>query len=121
MRMCLVSGFHGAFHLDGGDIRPGNGALVDNLGDICARRHSHRQEGTVAISAINPPPIGTIMASRSGACSRDTLAVRGVHADLFVYADEGHGLAKLKNQLDAYPKVAAFLAGVFSETSSANL
>ncbi len=44
---------------------------------------------------------------------RDTLAARGVAAELLVYADEGHGLAKLKNRLDAYPKVAAFLAEVF--------
>lgn len=26
-----------------------------------------------------------------------------------IYDDEGHGLAKLKNRLDAYPKIAAFL------------
>lgn len=35
---------------------------------------------------------------------------RGVRCDLLVYDDEGHGLAKLHNRLDAYPKVAAFLA-----------
>ena len=44
---------------------------------------------------------------------RDTLAARGVTAELLVYADEGHGLAKLKTRLDAYPKVAAFLESVF--------
>ena len=32
---------------------------------------------------------------------------RDVH--LLVYPDEGHGLAKLKNRLNAYPKVAEFL------------
>lgn len=32
--------------------------------------------------------------------------------ELLVYADEGHGLAKLQNRLDAYPKVAAFLEEV---------
>jgi dipeptidyl aminopeptidase/acylaminoacyl peptidase len=37
------------------------------------------------------------------------LAARGVTTDLLVYPDEGHGLAKLANRLDAYPKVAAFL------------
>jgi dipeptidyl aminopeptidase/acylaminoacyl peptidase len=26
-----------------------------------------------------------------------------------LYEDEGHGLAKLKNRLDAYPKIATFL------------
>ncbi|MGH3089934.1 MAG: S9 family peptidase [Rubrobacteraceae bacterium] len=29
--------------------------------------------------------------------------------EYLLYEDEGHGLAKLKNRLDAYPKVAAFL------------
>ncbi len=29
--------------------------------------------------------------------------------DYLLYEDEGHGLAKLKNRLDAYPKIAAFL------------
>jgi dipeptidyl aminopeptidase/acylaminoacyl peptidase len=38
----------------------------------------------------------------------------GRRAELLVYADEGHGLSKLKNRLDAYPKVAEFLKTVFS-------
>ena len=29
--------------------------------------------------------------------------------EYLLYVDEGHGLAKLKNRLDAYPKIAAFL------------
>lgn len=33
----------------------------------------------------------------------------GREVELLVYADEGHGLAKLKNRLDAYPKVVNFL------------
>lgn len=33
---------------------------------------------------------------------------KGLRSDLLVY-DEGHGLAKLANRLDAYPRVAAFL------------
>lgn len=33
----------------------------------------------------------------------------GRETDLLVYHDEGHGLSKLKNRLDAYPKVIAFL------------
>jgi dipeptidyl aminopeptidase/acylaminoacyl peptidase len=37
------------------------------------------------------------------------LAKAGKHAELLVYPDEGHGLAKLKNRLDAYPKVSQFL------------
>lgn len=34
---------------------------------------------------------------------------KGLRSDLLVYDDEGHGLAKLANRLDAYPQVAAFL------------
>lgn len=36
----------------------------------------------------------------------------GREVELLVYEDEGHGLAKLKNRLDAYPKVVNFLDGV---------
>ena len=34
---------------------------------------------------------------------------RGIECQLLVYADEGHGLAKRANRLDAYPKTLAFL------------
>jgi dipeptidyl aminopeptidase/acylaminoacyl peptidase len=40
------------------------------------------------------------------------LADKGVRCELLVYQDEGHGLAKLKNRLDAYPKAADFLESV---------
>ena len=33
----------------------------------------------------------------------------GREVELLVYEDEGHGLSKLKNRLDAYPKVVEFL------------
>lgn len=33
----------------------------------------------------------------------------GRDVELLVYSDEGHGIGKLKNRLDAYPKVANFL------------
>ena len=29
--------------------------------------------------------------------------------EYLLYEDEGHGLAKLKNRLDAYPKIVTFL------------
>ena len=35
-----------------------------------------------------------------------------VRCELLVYEDEGHGLVKLKNMLDAYPKAIAFLDDV---------
>ena len=38
----------------------------------------------------------------------------GREVELLVYADEGHGLAKLKNRLDAYPKIVSFLQRILS-------
>ncbi len=37
---------------------------------------------------------------------------KGIRTEMAIYEDEGHGLAKLKNRLDAYPRVAAFLEEV---------
>jgi dipeptidyl aminopeptidase/acylaminoacyl peptidase len=39
---------------------------------------------------------------------------KGLPSELLVYDDEGHGLAKLRNRLDAYPRVAAFLHEVLA-------
>lgn len=39
----------------------------------------------------------------------DVLRNRGVEVEYLRYEDEGHGLVKLKNRLDAYPKMASFL------------
>ena len=38
------------------------------------------------------------------------LAANGVSCELRVYPDEGHGLARRVNRLDAYPRALAFLA-----------
>jgi dipeptidyl aminopeptidase/acylaminoacyl peptidase len=40
------------------------------------------------------------------------LRSRGVRCELAVYEDEGHGLARLANRLDAYPRALAFLRSV---------
>lgn len=40
------------------------------------------------------------------------LRSRGVRCELTVYEDEGHGLARLANRLDAYPRALAFLRSV---------
>jgi dipeptidyl aminopeptidase/acylaminoacyl peptidase len=45
-----------------------------------------------------------------------SLTERGVPCELNVYEDEGHGLQKLPNRLDAYPKAAAFLERVLART-----
>jgi dipeptidyl aminopeptidase/acylaminoacyl peptidase len=41
-----------------------------------------------------------------------SLRRRNVTCELHVYADEGHGLRKLPNILDAYPKAVEFLNAV---------
>jgi dipeptidyl aminopeptidase/acylaminoacyl peptidase len=41
-----------------------------------------------------------------------SLRSRDVPCELLVYADEGHGLARLANRLDAYPRAIAFLDDV---------
>ena len=42
------------------------------------------------------------------------LSQRDVRCDLLIYGDEGHGLVRLKNMLDAYPKAIAFLDEVLA-------
>lgn len=39
----------------------------------------------------------------------DRVRANGVRCELLVYPDEGHGLSKLSNRLDAYPRAIAFL------------
>jgi dipeptidyl aminopeptidase/acylaminoacyl peptidase len=41
-----------------------------------------------------------------------SLTERGVPCELLVYEDEGHGLKKLSNRLDAYPRAVDFLGRV---------
>jgi dipeptidyl aminopeptidase/acylaminoacyl peptidase len=45
-----------------------------------------------------------------------SLRARGIDTELLVYPDEGHGLAKLANRLDAYPKAFAFLDRVLGRS-----
>jgi protease II len=42
------------------------------------------------------------------------LRARGVRCELCIYEDEGHGLARLANQLDAYPRAIEFLGDVLA-------
>ncbi len=42
------------------------------------------------------------------------LTEKGIPCELAVYHDEGHGLAKLHNRLDAYPRAASFLERVLA-------
>jgi dipeptidyl aminopeptidase/acylaminoacyl peptidase len=43
---------------------------------------------------------------------------REVPCELAIYDDEGHGLMKLKNRLDAYPRAVAFLDGALREVAT---
>lgn len=45
----------------------------------------------------------------------EVVRANGVRSELLVYDDEGHGLAKLTNRMDAYPRVAAFLHEVLDD------
>jgi dipeptidyl aminopeptidase/acylaminoacyl peptidase len=47
----------------------------------------------------------------------ENLKRRGVRCELCVYEDEGHGLARLDNQLDAYPRAIAFLDEVLRRSA----
>jgi dipeptidyl aminopeptidase/acylaminoacyl peptidase len=47
-----------------------------------------------------------------------SLTARGIPCELLVYEDEGHGLKKLKNRLDAYPRAVDFLERVLTPTAS---
>jgi dipeptidyl aminopeptidase/acylaminoacyl peptidase len=60
------------------------------------------------VHGVNDPRVPVGEAEQIHAALRG----RGVRSELAVYADEGHGLAKLKNRLDAYPRVADFLVEV---------
>jgi dipeptidyl aminopeptidase/acylaminoacyl peptidase len=48
-----------------------------------------------------------------------SLRRRDVACELLVYADEGHGLQKLANRLDAYPRAVEFLNGVLGQPPAA--
>ena len=48
----------------------------------------------------------------------EILGRRGVRCDLVIYDDEGHGLARLENRLDAYPRAVRFLDEVTAPPKS---
>jgi dipeptidyl aminopeptidase/acylaminoacyl peptidase len=57
------------------------------------------------IQGANDPRVPASEAEQMAAAIR----ARGGKVEYLLYADEGHGLSKLANRLDAYPKMAAFL------------
>ena len=65
------------------------------------------------IHGANDPRVPLSETAQMHAALKD----RGVRCELLVYPDEGHGLAKLPNRLDAYPRAADFLDEVLGISS----
>jgi dipeptidyl aminopeptidase/acylaminoacyl peptidase len=57
------------------------------------------------VHGANDPRVPLSEAEQMAAALRS----RGIECELRVYADEGHGLGKRTNRLDAYPRAIAFL------------
>jgi dipeptidyl aminopeptidase/acylaminoacyl peptidase len=72
------------------------------------RRADEIRAPLFVIHGLNDPrvPVGEARQLKA------SLDRRGVRCELHIYPDEGHGLARLENRLDAYPKAIAFLHDV---------
>ena len=123
--------FHPGLWAAGVDI-VGISSLVTFLQNTSAYRRAYREreygrlaEDRAVLEAASPLPIidrvrAPLLVIHGANDPRVPLseaeqvvaAVRanGVECQLLVYPDEGHGLAKRANQLDAYPRVLDFLA-----------
>jgi dipeptidyl aminopeptidase/acylaminoacyl peptidase len=76
------------------------------LESISPLRHVERMRAPLfVIHGANDPRVPLTEAEQLV----NALKARGVPVDLMVFEDEGHGLAKLKNKLVAYPAVVGFL------------
>lgn len=69
---------------------------------------AHLRAPLLIVHGRNDPRVPLGEAEQIHAVAR----AKGVRSELLVYDDEGHGLARLANRLDAYPRVAAFLEEV---------
>lgn len=70
---------------------------LSRIGDIAAP--------LMLIHGANDPRVPASEAEQMHA----SLRARGIDSELLIYADEGHGLARRHNRLDAVPRMAAFL------------
>jgi dipeptidyl aminopeptidase/acylaminoacyl peptidase len=66
------------------------------------------------IHGTNDPRVPVSEARQLHAALRE----RGIETEMLVYEDEGHGLQKLKNRLDAYPRAVEFLQRMLDGRSS---
>jgi len=85
------------------------GSLAHHRAELRAVSPIHKADEIVTplmvIHGANDPRVPVTEADQIVARLRG----RGVEVEYLRYPDEGHGLRKLKNMLDCYPKVAAFL------------
>ena len=77
--------------------------IVDD-GD-CAAKIADISAPIMIIQGRNDPRVPVTEAEQAVAALR----ALGRTVEYLCYDDEGHGIAKLKNKLDCYPKMAAFL------------
>jgi dipeptidyl aminopeptidase/acylaminoacyl peptidase len=83
----------------------------DFLVEASPLTHAHRIAAPVLlVHGANDPrvPLGEAQQVH------DAVRRNGVRSELIVYEDEGHGLVKQRNRLDAWPKVLTFLSDVLS-------
>ncbi len=66
------------------------------------------------IHGANDPRVPVTEAQQLEANLRE----RGVPCELLIYENEGHGLSRLENRLDAYPRAISFLERELAEPSS---
>nr|BFF01724.1 hypothetical protein GCM10020241_33990 [Streptoalloteichus tenebrarius] len=79
----------------------------DFLVEVSPITHIDRMRAPLfVIHGANDPRVPLSEAEQISAALRD----KGVECELLVYPDEGHGLAKRANRLDAYPRAFDFLA-----------
>ncbi len=77
--------------------------LLERLSPI---RHVDRMRAPLfLVHGANDPRVPVSEAEQIHAVLTD----RGVRCELRIYEDEGHGLSKLANRIDCYPRVVAFL------------
>lgn len=82
------------------------------LEEISPVNNAHRIKAPlVVIQGANDPRVPLEEAEQIVAAAREN----GVEVLYLLYEDEGHGLSKLKNRLDAWPKVIKFLGEVLEE------
>jgi dipeptidyl aminopeptidase/acylaminoacyl peptidase len=65
------------------------------------------------IHGANDPRVPVSEAEQIHAALRE----RGIRTELLVYDDEGHGLQKLPNKLDAFPRAVAFIDEILGRVS----